>query len=225
AVGDLSVTEGNSGTTSATFTVTRSGDTSGTSKVTYATVAATAVAPSDFTAVSGTLTFGPGQTTKSVTVSVIADTANEANETFSLKLSSPLGAVISDPKGVVTIVNDDPVPGPTTFLTVNDVSITEGAAATSAFVTFTITRSGVTTGSSTVTYATANGTATSGSDYKAKAATAVTFAAGETTKTVSVKVFGDATVEPDETFKLKLSSPTGATISDGTGIATIVNDD
>ncbi|HEX2700703.1 MAG TPA: Calx-beta domain-containing protein [Acidimicrobiales bacterium] len=160
-----------------------------------------------------------------MTVAVNGDTTNEANETFSLKLSSPLGAVISDPKGVVTIVNDDPVPGPTTFLTVNDVSFNEGSAASPGTTSMVITRSGNTSGTSTVSFATANGTATAGSDYKAKPLTQVTFAPGDTIKVITVKAIGDSVAEPDETFKLKLSSPTGATISDGIGIATIVNDD
>ncbi|HEX2701770.1 MAG TPA: ELWxxDGT repeat protein [Acidimicrobiales bacterium] len=229
AVNDLSVTEGNTGlapATEATFTITRSGDTSGSSKVTYATASGTAASPGDFVAVGpSTVTFGPGQTTKTVTVSVNGDTTNEPNEAFSLKLSSPLGAVISDLKGVATIVNDDPVPGPTTFFSVNDVSFNEGSAASPGTTSMVITRSGDTTGTSTVYYATADGTAIAGTDYKKKPLTQVTFAPGDTIKVITVKAIGDSVAEPNETFKLKLSSPTGATISDGTGIATIVNDD
>ena len=76
----------------------------------------------------------------------------------------------------------------------------------------------------TVAYTTANGTATAGQDYTAKSGT-VTFAAGETTKTVSVAVAGDTAVEPNETLTVTLSNPSGATIADGSAIGTITNDD
>jgi len=118
--------------------------------------------------------------------------------------------------------------------------------------TFTITRSGLTTGTSSVKWSTANGTASAGSDYTAVSNGTVSFAAGQTSKTVSVTVAGDTlnlakgtvsfavgeasktvsvavkgdtAVEPNETFSVVLSSPVQATIIDGTGVATIVNDD
>ncbi|WP_454017907.1 Calx-beta domain-containing protein [Azospirillum sp. Marseille-Q6669] len=72
----------------------------------------------------------------------------------------------------------------------------------------------------TVDYATADGTAKAGSDYLATSGK-LTFAAGETTKTVAVKVLSDDVTEGVETFNLKLSNPTQATIADGTGIGTI----
>jgi chitinase len=227
AVDDLSVSEGNGGTTPATFTVTRSGSTAGTSSVTYATANGTATAGSDYTAVAPTvLTFAAGETSKTVTVGVTGDTAVEPNETVLVKLSSPVGAVVSDDTGTATIVDDDgtTTTGPTTFVAVNDLSVTEGNSGTTP-VTFTVTRTGNTAGASSVTYATANGTALAGSDYTAVAPTVLTFAAGETAKTVTVPVTGDLVDEPDETFLLKLSSPTGATVSDDTGTATIVDDD
>lgn len=76
-----------------------------------------------------------------------------------------------------------------------------------------------------MTYASANGTAIKGSDYKGKAATTVTFAAGETTKVVTVTLIGDAIAEPNETFNLNLTSPTNGVISDAAGTATVVDDD
>jgi len=89
-----------------------------------------------------------------------------------------------------------------------------------------ITRSGDTSGTSTVKYATATtGTATSGTDYTAVPLTAVTFAPGETTKLATVNVSGDVVGEANGSFYVILSAATGATISDTTGVATIVNDD
>jgi VCBS repeat-containing protein len=220
AVGDLSVTEGSSGSTAADFTITRYGNTTGSSTVKYKTSTGTATAGSDYTSVSLTpVTFGPGETSKSVSVGVAADTVPEANETFTLVLSSPTAATIADASGTATILNDDAA----AYLTVANISVTEGNSGTTP-ATFTITRSGNTTGSSTVKYKTTDYTAKAGADYTAVPLTSVTFGPGETTKTVTVDVIGDTVVEKFETFNLVLSSATGATISDS-GTATIVNDD
>jgi hypothetical protein len=106
---------------------------------------------------------------------------------------------------------------------VNDVSLTEGNSGLKNF-TFTVTRSGNTAGASSVHFSTANGTASSASDYLSRSGT-LTFSAGQTTKTVTVQVKGDTTVESNETFFLNLFSATGATIADGSGKGTILNDD
>jgi chitinase len=117
-------------------------------------------------------------------------------------------------------VNDDGA----AYLSVGNTSVTEGYSGT-ATATFTITRSGNTSGSSTVSYRTTNGTATAGTDYSAVALTAVTYAPGETSKTVTVDVTGDIAVEKNETFNLVLSAPGGATVADASGAGTIANDD
>jgi aryl-phospho-beta-D-glucosidase BglC (GH1 family) len=91
-----------------------------------------------------------------------------------------------------------------------------------ALAVFTITRTGSLSQTSTVSYATANGTATAGADYVA-ASGSLTFAAGEATKTVSIKILADSLTEADEAFTLVLSSPTNATIADGVGVGTIVD--
>ena len=109
AVNDVSVVEGNSGPAPATFTITRSGDTSGTSTVKYATATTgTATSGSDYTAVPlTTVSFGPGETTKAATVNVTGDLVAEANEYFYLVLSAPTGASVSDSTGLGWIMNDD----------------------------------------------------------------------------------------------------------------------
>ncbi len=109
-------------------------------------------------------------------------------------------------------------------LSVNDVNVTEGNSGATTNAVFTITRSNG-TGAASVKYLTTGGTATAGTDYTAVPLAVVSFAAGETSKTVAVKVLGDNTKEPNETFFVKLSAPTGATIADAKGIGTIVNDD
>jgi Calx-beta domain len=76
----------------------------------------------------------------------------------------------------------------------------------------------------TVHYATHNGTATSPGDYVAKSGT-LTFTPGQTTKSIPVTIHGDTNDEPKETFTLKLTSPSGAGITDGVAVGVIANDD
>ena len=221
SINDVSVAEGNSGTSTARFTVTLSAASTSTVTVNYATADATATAGSDYVSKSGTLTFAAGTTSQFVDVVVNGDTTVESNETFVVNLSSPVGATIADGQGVGTITNDDTAPAIT--MSINDVSVAEGNTGTKSAV-FTVSLSGGSSQTVTVNYATANGTATAGSDYVA-AAGALSFPAGNTTQTISVVVNGDTTVEPDETFFVNLSNPVGATIADGQGQGTIVNDD
>jgi hypothetical protein len=114
----------------------------------------------------------------------------------------------------------------TTFsglVAIGDAAISEGNGGT-RLLTFTVTRSGG-TAAFTVDYATADGTATAGQDYVAASGT-LQFGATETTKTVSVTINGDTTVEPNEYFYVNLSNATsGAAIGDGQGVGTILNDD
>ncbi len=108
-------------------------------------------------------------------------------------------------------------------LSIADASVQEGNTGTTP-LTFTVTLSQAATGPVTVHYATADGTATAGSDYTAGSGT-VTFAAGETSKVISVPIIGDTLVEANETFSIALSAASGATIAHGTATGTIINDD
>ena len=221
SVADATVSEGNSGTHDLAFTVTLSSAATGPVTVVYRTTNGTATVGSDYTAQSGTLTFAAGETSKIVHVSVLGDTAVEANETLALTLSSPSAATIARGTATGTIINDDAAP-PT--LSIGDATFAEGSAAAPGHGTFTVTLSKAWTSPVTVHFATANGTATAGSDYVAQAGT-LTFAAGETTKTISVAAIGDGAVEANEGFTVVLSNPTGATIARGTATGTITNDD
>ncbi len=107
SINDVTVAEGNSGTTNAVFTVTLDAASGQTVTVNYATADGTATQPADYTNTSGTLTFTPGQTTRTITVPVIGETVPEANETFFVNLSGATNATISDNQGVGTITNDD----------------------------------------------------------------------------------------------------------------------
>ena len=184
----------------------------------FATADGTATAGSDYTATSGTLTFTPGTTTRNVTVSVTGDLTVEPNETFFVNLSAPAGAVIGDGQGVGTIVNDDQ---PT--ISAGDASLVEGNSGTANLMA-PVTLSAAVSTPVTVAFATADNTATAGTDYTATSGV-LTFAPGSTTAFVTVSVNGDVTVEPDETFFVNLSAPTGGTIADPQGLETITNDD
>ncbi len=218
-IDDVSQTEGDSGSKDFVFTVTMS-TVSGTAvTVKYATANGTATAGSDYTAKSGTLTIPAGQTSGTIGVAVLGDTAREADETFTVKLSSAVGATIGDGTGVGTILNDDPLP----VILIGDVTATEGNSGSKNF-NFPVTLSNASSQSVTVKYATSNGTATAGTDYTAKSGT-LTIPAGSTSGTIVVSVKGDTLVEPDETFYVNLSQPTGATIGNDQATGTLLNDD
>jgi Ca2+-binding RTX toxin-like protein len=113
SVSDASISEGNSGTTAATFTVTRSGGTAA-FDVNYSTSDGTAtVADNDYVGATNTLHFAANQNTATISITINGDTKVEANETFNVNLSNPTnGATISDGLGVGTIANDDVAPPP-----------------------------------------------------------------------------------------------------------------
>jgi hypothetical protein len=107
SVGDASVAEGNAGTTPLSFPVTLSAASTQPVSVTYATADGTATAPSDYTAANGTLTFNPGETSKTISVAVAADLAIEPDETLSIALSGAVGATIATGTATGRITNDD----------------------------------------------------------------------------------------------------------------------
>ena len=120
AINDVSRNEGNSGSTSFVFTVTRSGDLTKTSSVTYITASNTAVSGSDYDGASGTLNFAIGEATKTITVNVKGDTTFEANEIFYVNLSSATNATIVDAQGLGSITNDDAQPDTGSVSTIAD---------------------------------------------------------------------------------------------------------
>lgn len=217
-ISDVTLAEGASGTKSFTFTITLGASVATSVSLDYATADNTAISSSDYQAASGTLTFTPGQTTKTVTVAVQGDLIAEQTESFFVNLSNATGAVLSDAQGLGTITNDDAA-----TVTINDVALSEGNAGAKNMV-FTVALSTESASEITVDFATADNTAFAGSDYAAAAGT-ISFAAGETAKTVTVVLIGDVTVEQAETFFLNLSNATGATIADAQGLGTITNDD
>ena len=350
SIDDVSLTEGDNNTKTYTFTVTLDKTSSQTVDVDYATADGTATtANSDYVAKTGTISFAPGETSKTITVSVNGDTDVESDETFNVNLTSATNANIIDAQGIGTIVNDDSIPdvvigdaskvegnqlvfdvgltsasseditltldtiggtatdgtdyentgfeystdngvtwlpatgtnttdvvipaGDTSIkvridsnadatsesnetftlsvdsvnsgtvgdfsdigtgtiidddgtpsISIDDVSKTEGDTGTTSY-TFTVSLDTASSSTVTVNYNVNDGTATTAdSDYTDKSGT-LTFAAGETSKTITVDITGDTAVENDETFTVDLSSATNATIGDSQGVGTVLNDD
>jgi Calx-beta domain-containing protein len=222
SIADVTAAEGNAGSSTFSFAVTKSGSTGFATSVNFATAAGTAaVADGDFVSTSGTLSFLPGDTSKTVDVTVNGDTKHEADETFTVDLSGAVNATITDNQAVGTITNDDQVPD----ISVDDQVVAEGNTPATTTMTFNVTLSNASDQAVTVDYTTSDGTATTtDGDYTAATGT-LTFTAGQTAKTVDVTVNGDLTHEPDETLALDLSNASNASILDGSGAGTITNDD
>lgn len=202
--------------------VTRTGDVSSQTTVDYATANGTAIAGVDYTAASGTLTFAPGETSKTVLVPIINDNFYEGNETFSLALGNPSGGnplLVFPSSASVMIIDNEMRP----FIFNNNVTTMEPRVGT-ATAHFTVSLNNASSETVTVNYATANGTAIAGSDYVATSGT-LTFNPLETTKTVTVLINADAANEDDETFFLNLSNATNASIAISQVTGTIRNFD
>lgn len=224
AVDDAEVAEGDTGMTSAVFTVTRSGSLAAAASVEFATAGDTADEDADFVSAAGQLEFAAGVATQSVTVEVIGDVDAETDESFFVNLLNAVGATVGDGEAVGTILDDDgTTPPPEARLSVSDVQVTEGDEGTVDAV-FRVSLLGLADEPVTVDFATANGTAIEEDDYTATSGQ-LSFSAGVDTMNVTVAVTGDEDQEDNETFFLNLSNAVGATIADGEGRATIRDDD
>ena len=309
----------------ATFTVTLSAASGQAISVDYASVNGSATAGSDYAAVSGTLNFAAGETTKTITVSITDDNLFEGSENFTINLSNPSNAVLGTATGTGTIVDNDSAPtvnsisspsvteggdlvysvalsnpstvvtslayslgggsavaadysavsfsdgvtfaggnltipaGVTNFtvtvatvddalneptetlpltiggvtgtgsiidndgapsLSIDSISVNESAGT----ATFTVTLSAASGQAISVDYASVNGSATAGSDYAAVSGT-LNFAAGETSKTITVSITDDNLFEGSENFTITLSNPSNAVLGTAVGTGTIVDND
>jgi photosystem II stability/assembly factor-like uncharacterized protein len=193
----------------AVFPITLSTPVPETVEVSYRTVAGTAASPGDYKHASGTLVFSPGTVVRTVPVTLADDGVDEAAETFSLELSDPVGATLTDGHADATILDDD-----LKALSVTDVDLNEGDSGTTS-ATFTLSLSAAGGVPIAVDYQTEDATATGGSDFVATAGTAA-FPVGTTSATVVVPVNGDTGHEPDEGFTLKLRNPLNVSLA-GTG--------
>lgn len=191
--------------------------------VDYMSNSFTATEGTDYTAVPlSTLTFAPGETTKEIEVQVAGDTHRELTERFSIRLSNPSGATLADATGKVAILDEE---GPLT-LSVSDVTVTEGDVG-EVDLTFDITLDEAPDAGENVIVdvATDDGSAIAGEDYTALAPFTLTFASGETTKSVTVKGIGDVKPENDEYLLLNVNRPRNVVLADSQGKGWMVNDD
>jgi len=231
-INDVTVSE-SAGT--ATFTVTLSAASNLPVTVNYTTSNGTATAPSDYTATSGSLTFAPGTTTRTITVPIGDDGVYEALERFNVDLSGAVNATIADTRGVATIsANDNPT------LAVSSPTVSEAGG----FAVFTVSLSNPSSTSTTVGLSLANGTASgNGVDFGATTtarlqvstnggttwtnATSVVIPAGTTSVLVRTPVVNDTLDELDETFTLTATRTAGTPTANttATGTATIVDND
>ncbi len=228
SIGDASITEGDSGSKLLSFSVMLSASSSQTIKVDYRTANGTAITPDDYVFAADTLTFNPGETAKTLPVTIIGDTIFEPNESFFVDLSNPANATISRSRGVGTILNDDG--GLIGFSQANYSASESGGS-----IILMVQRTGNLTGAVSVDYATSgdaglpcatvNGLATPKCDFTAALGT-LKFAAGENSKTIIVLISQDSFVEGSETFTMGLSNPTSgaALASPATATVTIADD-
>lgn len=219
SVNDVSVTEGNVGTTTATFTASLSAASGKPVTFDWATVPGSASAGIDYVVANGTRTIVTGSPTVTIAVTVNGDVTDEVDETFGITLSNPGNATVADGSGIATIADDDPLP----LLAIGDASVTEGNAGTT-IASFDVGLSAPSEKQVTVAWATADDSATQPADYLAASGT-VTFAAGDTSETVDVTVNGDLVAELDDTFRVILSAPVNAVLGDAEAFGMIVDDE
>ena len=206
-----------------TITVTRTGGLSAGPTVDYSTSDGSASAGTDYTATSGTVTFGLGESTRTFAVPILANTVFGSDRAFNVSLANAQGgATLGSPATAVVTITEDDLAGQVQFSTATAQAPENGGVAT-----ITVTRTGGAASGVTVDYAAAaGGSATAGVDFSLAAGT-LTFGAGETSKTFAVTLDDDALVEGDETLNLTLTNPQGgATLgTPDSAVLTILDDD
>ncbi|RYD77137.1 MAG: hypothetical protein EOP84_15935, partial [Verrucomicrobiaceae bacterium] len=207
----------------ALLTVTRLGVASGRVTATYTTSGTGSAQPGvDYTETTGVVTFEEGETTKTIAIPITNDLLIEESESFAVTLSGATGGATIGTQATttVTIVDNDH----TLQFSEPEVTVNEAAGQ----VSLTITRVGTSVGQVQVAYATSSGNganaASAGVDYTV-ASGVVTFADGETSKTITIPLTNDLLVENAESFTVTLSSPTGgATLGDVSSTEVTISD-
>ena len=188
--------------------------------ITYSTVNGSAIAGSDYVAVTNqSVVIAAGATSVNLPITIIGDLVNEPDETFTVTIASADGFNILGSPATVTITNDD-----SRTLSINDTTVTEGNIGTTT-ATLRISMSAVAGIPVTVAYLTQNGTATTAdSDYVANTGT-VTIPAGQLYQDVTFSVNGDYKPEANEYFDVNITTISGVTVSKNSGRVTINDDD
>lgn len=206
------------GSGTATVLVSLSSATNHSISVDY-TVAGTATSGADYVLAAGTLTFAPGEVTKSIAIGLLEDTTDEDNETVVLTLSNPVGATLGASKVHTLTITDNDAPPSVAF----DFAHSSGSEASAGSVGVTL--SAISDKIVTVHYAITGGSAQQPEDYSLVKGT-LTFAPGETTKSIPLAVVEDALSEADETVVVTLSAPVNAVLGANVNTTyTIVDND
>lgn len=214
-VNDVTVTEGGV----AEFQVSISDSIQIPFTVNFSVSGLSAVAGSDFVATSGTLSFAAGETLKTIPVTTLTDTFDEADETFQVVLSQAQYVLVADGVGIGTILDGSPQPS----ILINDASVTESAPGEITTATFNVTLNSPSEKTVTVDYTLEEVSALAGDDYISTSGT-LTFSPGVTSQSLPVTVLGDNLQEGTETYSVRLANPVNASTS-ATGTGTIVDDD
>jgi len=200
----------------ATITLERTGGSDGEVSVDLGSTDGTANAPGDYTNVSQTVTFAPGEVLKTITIPVVDDTLVEGDETVNLSLSNATGGATLGVTSAATLtITDNDLAGTLAFNADSYTVAEDGPEAT-----ITLERTGGTAGTVTVDLVVADGTANAPGDYVNVSQT-ITFLEGETSKTVNLPVVDDAEVEGSETVGLSLTNATGGATLGATNAATL----
>ena len=218
SISSITVTEGDSGQTQMLFTLQVNRAWNNGMKVDYETLDGSAMAGSDYNSEQGTVSFASGKRQR-LSIWANGDTQKENLETFTVKLTNPVGASIKPGGGLGTITNDDQLPD----VSVDDVVVGEGDGV-GATAAFKFTLSNASTTDVSLNYATADGTAVATDDYTPSSGT-VHFLAGQQTRYVTIPIVGDTADESDETFTLNLFNPSGVALPDPQAAGTIVDDE
>ena len=229
---NLSLPEGSGNTTTLfNFLVVRTRELNTITTVEWA-VSLTGVSPAtvnDFVGnalPTGSITFQPGQSTRTISVQVQGNTQLESDRSFTLTLSNPTNAEIINGVATGTILNDDEEPT-LTIVAVDEIKL-EGDAGTTNFL-FNVNRSGGLSPVVTVDWAV---TGTGGNPAEASdfvngqfPSGSLTFSSGQPSRSIFIPVLGDTTVETNKTFSVTLTNATNAVITSSTATSTIINDD
>ena len=204
----------------ASVQVNLSGPSAETVTVDYSSSNNTAVAPEDYTATSGTLSFSPGQTSLNMPVTIIDDSLDEVNQTLSLTLSNPVNVdTITTSVSNITITDNDEAP----TLNWSSTSIIESEG-TPASVTFSLSK--VDDEDTTFTLSSSDNTATAGEDYTAITAESLTIPAGQLSVSTSVNLIADGLYQgSSELINLSITTPSNATPASTTGTVQINDTD
>jgi hypothetical protein len=223
SVDSVDLDEPTSGTATATFAVTLSKATSVPVQVDWSTRDGSASSLADYEAGAGTLRFEPGDTSRTVTVTVLADTDDELDEVFSIELSNPTGAAIATGSGTARIIGTATPPPPDTTLSIGDATVVEGAARTRS-LRFALSLSEPATEDVSVPYGTRDRDATAGPDYSPRLGH-VLIPAGRSSGVVSIPVRGDGVAEPKERFFVELGAPPNVALARRRAVGRIIDDD